>query len=77
MKKLQIADLTPEILEEVRKLEDAKAVVEFFAEKGFDVSEKTAGIILEESKKDNAELSEEALANVTGGCGGGGKSTHS
>ncbi len=77
MTRLQVKDLTPEMLAEVCKLNAADDVVKYFADKGFEVSPRIAERILEQSKKGGAELSEEALAEVAGGCGDNRRSTAS
>ena len=78
MKKLQIKDLTPEILAEVSALENPEAVVDYFAAKDFEVSKEAAARLLEESKKDGVELSDESLKQVAGGfCGGSPSGTRS
>lgn len=81
MAKLQLKDLTPELLAEVRGCNNVDEAVKFFADKGFEVSPKVAERILEECKKENTELTDEELAAIAGGgpCGGGNSSngTHS
>ena len=77
MKKLQMKDLTPEILVEVSKLENPEAVVAYFAAKDFEISKEAAARLYEESKKDNIELNSEELKQVAGGCGGAGGGTNS
>ena len=69
MSKLQIKDLTPEVLEEISKLENEQAIKDYFAAKGFDVSEKLAKTLKEHAEKGGEELTEEELAKVSGGCG--------
>ena len=72
MAKLQLKDLTPELLAEVRGCNNVDEAVKFFADKGFEVSPKVAERILEECQKEHAELTDEELASVAGGnCGGG------
>ena len=69
MAKLQMSDLTPEILAEIEKMNDAKEVVAYFNAKGFELSEKGAALILEQIHADGAVLNEDALNKVAGGCG--------
>ena len=71
MKKLQLKDLTPEILEEIAKMNVPSEVVEHFAKKDLEISEKAAETLLAEAKKGELKLDEESLKNVAGGCGGG------
>ena len=70
MTKLQVRDLTPEVLEEVAKLENAEAVKAYFAGKDIEVSDKIAGLIVEHVKEGKLELTDETLDAVSGGCGG-------
>ena len=71
MKKLQMNDLTPELLQEVMKLSDPKDVVAFFQSKDYEVSEEGAQKILENLKDHALELNVDDLENVAGGgCGG-------
>jgi len=76
MAKLQLKDLTPELLAEVRGCNNADEVVKFFADKGFEISPKVAERIFEECKKGDVELTDEELAVIAGGgnCGGGNSS---
>ena len=74
MKKLQMKDLTPAILTEVSKLGEPKKVVDFFAEKGFEVTEEGAQKILSRISKDERALDLDELEHVSGGCGDGGSS---
>ncbi|MCR5491216.1 MAG: hypothetical protein K6F32_03705 [Bacilli bacterium] len=67
MRKLQIKDLTPEMLKEVSALETKEDVVAYFAAKDLEISLGGAEKLLEESKKEDLELDEETLANVAGG----------
>lgn len=69
MTKLQVRDLTPEVLEEVAKLENAEAVKAYFAGKDIEVSDKIAGLIVEHAKEGKLELTDENLDAVSGGCG--------
>jgi len=75
MKKLQLKDLTPELLDEVSKLENPEAVIKYFEGKDFEISADAAKLLFDESKKGNVELSDETLASVAGGglCGDGKK----
>lgn len=78
MSKLQIENLTPEILAEVRNLADEKEVIAYFAEKGYEVSPELAKRILDGVKSGVTELTEDELDKVSGGCGSsGGNSTKS
>jgi len=69
MAKLQVKDLTPELLAEMKDLKTAQEVKEFLAAKGFEVSDKGADIIATQLKEGETELTEEQLAAVSGGCG--------
>ncbi|MBQ4255654.1 MAG: hypothetical protein II721_06690 [Bacilli bacterium] len=69
MAKLQIKDLTPEVLEEISKLENEQAIKDYFAAKGFDVSDNLAKTLKEHADKGGEELTEEELEKVSGGCG--------
>ena len=70
MAKLQIKDLTPEVLEELSKLESEKAIQDYFATKGIEVSDNLARNIKEYIDKGAKELTEEELEKVAGGrCG--------
>lgn len=77
MTKLQLENLTPELLAEVCKCNSADEVVKFFADKGFEVSPKVAERILEECKKNDGDISDEELNAVAGGCGGSSRATRS
>ena len=78
MKKLQMNDLTPELLQEVMKLSDPKDIVAFFQSKDFEVSEEGAQKILDTLKDQVLELDVDDLENVAGGgCGGGNNSNPS
>ena len=71
MKKLKMSDLTPAVLKEVMKLDGVQEVIDFFAAREFEVSEKGAAKILEQLKGQNRELTDDELDKVAGGCGGG------
>lgn len=74
MAKLQMKDLTPEVLAEVEKLSEPKEVVDYFKAKDLEVSEQTAATILEQVHSDGERMSDEELGKVAGGkCGGGGR----
>ena len=67
MAKLQIENLTPELLTEVSKLTTVDEVVKYFADKGFEVSPKVAERILEGSKRESVELTDEELKAIAAG----------
>ena len=71
MAKLQVKDLTPELLAEMKDLKSGKEVKEFLASKGFEISDKGAEIIANQLKEGETDLTEEQLAAVSGGCGSG------
>lgn len=73
MAKLQVKDLTPELLAEMKNLKSGKEVKEFLAAKGFEISDGGADIIATQLAEGETELTEEQLAAISGGCGGGGK----
>ena len=76
-KKLQIENLTPEILTEVKDLANEEEVVAYFAKKGYEVSPELGKRILDGVKAGNTELTEEELEKVSGGCGSSKNSTRS
>ena len=72
MAKLQVKDLTPELLAEMKDLQSGKEVKEFLESKDFEISDKGADIIASQLKEGTSDLTDEQLAAVAGGCGGGG-----
>ena len=70
MAKLQVKDLTPELLAEMKDLKTGKEVKDFLAAKGFEISDAGADIIAKQLAEGETELTEEQLAAVSGGCGG-------
>ena len=70
MKKLQMIDLTPEILKEVKSFTNPQDVVAFFASKDYEVTEAGAQKILDYLKEQVHELEDDELGKISGGCGG-------
>ena len=68
MKKLQLKDLTPELLAEMKGLQTGKEVKDFMNSKDFEISESSANLIANQLKEGETELTEEQLAAVSGGC---------
>ena len=75
MKKLQMKDLTPAMLSEVKGLDTPEEVAAFFAARGYEVSEKGAQKILDYLRKQAYELDDSELDKVAGGCNVSGGST--
>lgn len=71
MAKLQVKDLTPELLAEMKNLKSSQEVKAFLEGKGFEISEKGAEAIAKQLLEGEGELTEEQLAAVSGGCGSG------
>lgn len=71
MAKLQVKDLTPELLAEMKDLRTGEEVKKFLASRGLEVSDKAAEAIASQLAEGETELTEEQLAAVSGGCGGG------
>ena len=69
MAKLQVKDLTPELLAEMKDLKTGKEVKAFLEGKGFEISDKGADLIAQQLAEGDGELTEEQLAAVSGGCG--------
>ena len=69
MAKLQVKDLTPELLAEMKDLRTGKEVKDFLADRGLEVSDKAAEAIASQLAEGETELTEEQLAAVSGGCG--------
>ena len=68
MSKLQIRDLTPELLAEMKDLETGEEVKEFLAARDLEVSDHGAEMIANQLVEGEADLSEEELRSVAGGC---------
>ena len=68
MKQLKYSDLTPEMMKDLEKLETASAVADYFAGRGFSISEKDAEKLIDQIRK-VSELTVEDLKNVAGGWG--------
>ena len=71
MARLQIKDITPELLEEMRDSESPEEIKEFLDGKGFEVSDRGAELIYEQLSEGEVELTDEQLKAVAGGCGFG------
>ena len=71
MARLQVKDLTPELLAEMKDLQSGKEVQDFLASRDLEVSENTAEIIASQLKEGETELTEEQLEAVYGGCASG------
>ena len=71
MAKLQMKDLTPELLSEMKELKTGEEVKEFLAGKDLEISDNGAQTIASHIAEGDAELSEEQLAAVAGGCSWG------
>ena len=72
MAKLQLKDLTLELLNEMKESESAQEVKEFLADKGYEVSDRGAELIFEQLQEGEVELNDEQLKAIAGGCGSGG-----
>lgn len=72
MAKLQVKDLTPELLAEMKDLQSGAEVKEFLASKDYEISDNGAEIIASQLSEGETDLTEEQLAAVSGGCSGGG-----
>ncbi len=70
MARLQIKDLTPELLEGMRESESVEEVKEYLDGKGFEISDRGAEMIYEQIREGEVELTQEQLKAVSGGCGG-------
>ena len=70
MAKLQIKDLTPELLAEMKDLQTGKEVKDFLAEKDFEISDRGAEMIAAQLVEGETDLTDEQLKTVYGGCGG-------
>jgi hypothetical protein len=66
MKKLELTDLTPELLKSVAAMTNAEDVIAFFAQEGFSVGKKSAAGLLEQLAKADS-LTDEQLKEIAGG----------
>ena len=71
MAKLQVKDLTPELLAEMKDLSTGKEVKDFLASKDLEISDSSAELIASQLNEGVQELTEEQLEAVSGGCGSG------
>lgn len=69
MAKLQVKDLTPELLAEMKDLKSGKEVKDFLASKDLEISDKGADLIAAQLAEGETELTKEQLDAVAGGCG--------
>ena len=70
MAKLQMKDLTPELLAEMKDFENGEQVKDFLASRGLEVSDHGAEVIAEQLKEGEIDLSPEQLEAISGGCSG-------
>lgn len=66
MEKLQLKDLTPELMKEIAECGDPAGIVELLKGKNFEISEKGAEKILEQISKADS-LNVEELEKIAGG----------
>ncbi len=66
MAKLQLKDITPDMIKQMAKLGSAEEIAAFVKESGFEISDKGAARLKEQIDK-TKDLSEEELAKVAGG----------
>ena len=66
MAKLQLKDITPDMIKQMAKLGSVDELIAFVNEKGFEISDKGAARLKEQIEKAE-NLSEEELAKVAGG----------
>ena len=66
MKKFDLTDLTPAMMQAIEKLTDTDAVIRFLNEKGLEISTEQASALLEKLSA-SAKLNPEKLEKVAGG----------
>jgi len=71
MAKMQVKDLTPELIAQMKGLQSGKEVKEFLNSKNLEISDSSAELIAAQLKEGEVELTDEQLQAVSGGCGGG------